>query len=256
MSLKRSEGWNIPASHPFYPQLPAVYRNVKMQFLFFHASPEAVGAMLPEPLQPSEQGLCVAGGIDVPFCTSYGAFQESLLLMKCRFRDQDGYYCSHVFHNGPTGIAAGREIYGTPKVYAEVSVRQLERTLRTDTRIAGAHVLTIHSTADRVVEPHFIPSLVPAWRLKVIPKADGPGPAIKQLIDCSDVTRNMTIHFAAQGKGHLQFGQSPGFDLTSLAPVAYGEAFYMECSYAEGYARILYDYLVAHADGAATDPAN
>jgi len=243
MSLKLDEGWNIPASQPFYATLPAIYRNVRMQFVFFHASTLAMESLLPEPLQPADDGLCVAGGIDVPFCSHYGAFQESLILIKCRFQKQEGFYCSHVFHNGPAGIAAGREIYGTPKVFAEVAFQQLERTVRTETLFAGSPLLSIYSTVEKTATADRIPKMVPAWRLKIIPRADGPGPAIKQLIDCSEVTQDLTIHFAGEGKGHVQLGRSPVFDLTSLSPVRYGESFYIECSYAEGYARIVHDYL-------------
>ena len=40
MKLKHSDGWNIPASDPFCPDLPAVYRNVQMQLVFFEAAPK------------------------------------------------------------------------------------------------------------------------------------------------------------------------------------------------------------------------
>lgn len=122
MGLKHDDGWNIPAANPFYPLLPAIYRNVRFQFFFFYAVPAAVQGFLPEPLEATEDGLCVASGLEVPFCTNYGPFQESFIVMRCRFRGQIGFYCSHVFHNGPAGIAAGREIYGTPKVYAALKV--------------------------------------------------------------------------------------------------------------------------------------
>ena len=78
MSLKHDEGWNIPADSPFYPQLPAIYRNVKFQFVFFYAAPAAVQEFLPEPLEATEDGLCVASGLAVPFCTSYGPFSRIL----------------------------------------------------------------------------------------------------------------------------------------------------------------------------------
>ena len=83
-----------------------------MQLVFFEASPESVTGFLPEPLEASESGLCVAGGVEVPYSSSYGAFEESFLMLACRFRDRSGFYCSHMFHNGPAGIAAGREVYG------------------------------------------------------------------------------------------------------------------------------------------------
>ncbi len=243
MGLKHDEGWNIPTDSPFYPSLPAIYRNVKFQYVFFHANPGAVQELLPEPLQPTEDGLCVAAGLDVPFCTSYGAFQESYVVMRCRFRNQTGFFCSHVFHNGPAGIAAGREIYGTPKIYAELKVRQAERSILTETFLSGMPVLQIDSSITEAVQRDAMPSLTPAWRLKVIPKADGPGPALKQLIDCSKTTQDLTVHFMAKGKGRVVFGPSSLCDLSSLTPLSYGDAFFMECSFSEGYADIAYDYL-------------
>ena len=53
----------------------------------------------------------MAAGLEVPFSTAYGAFEEAFVLLPCRFRGQTGYYCSHVLHNGPAGIAAGREAW-------------------------------------------------------------------------------------------------------------------------------------------------
>lgn len=243
MSLKHNDGWAIPADAPFYPPLPAVYRNVRLQFLFFTARSEAVKGYLPEPLEPSPDGLCVAVGIEVPFCTSYGAFLEAAIVLKSIFRGQTGYYCSHAFHTGPAGIAAGREIYGTPKVFADISVKQIERSMLTEVFMGGIPVLRLSSIAAQVVTSQAMPSLKPAWRLKIIPRADGPGPGLKQLIDCSNTTQDQTVHFCARGRGTVAFTASPFVDLTSLEPVSYGDAFYMESSFSETYAEILYDYL-------------
>lgn len=273
MRLKHDDGWSIPAGSPFYPPLPAVYRNVRFQFVFFHTAPSAVQDFLPEPLQAAEDGLCVASGLEVPHCENYGPFEESFIVMKCHFRDQTGYYCSHVFHNGPAGIAAGREIYGTPKVYAEMKVTHAGRSMVTETSYGGAPVLRIASsveagaprdagaaqdggdgqecgtTPDTCPAPDAdaghaaMPALTPAWRLKIIPRADGPGPALKQLIDCSETTRDVEVHVFAKGKGTIELGACPRCDLKPLKPLEYGDAFHMESSYTEGYARVVYDYL-------------
>src|SRR5215467_9891808 len=105
MRLKHDEGWNIPAHSPFYPALPASYRNTKFHFLFFTARVEAVTQFLPEPLEPDPNGTCVACGIDVPFCTNYGPFFEAFIVLKCKLQGREGYYCPCVLHNGPCGIA-------------------------------------------------------------------------------------------------------------------------------------------------------
>ncbi len=241
MKLRHDEGWTIPPDAPFYRPLPAAYRNVRMQFVYFYADPRAVDEYLPEPLEPDGDGMCVAGGIDIPD-SHYGAFQESLLLLKARFRGETGFYCSHVFHNGPAGIAAGREVYGTPKVYSDVHLTIADALVVTDTRLEGRPVLTIQSATSEEFDGD-MPSLAPAWRLKIIPRADGPRPAIKQLIDCTDVTQDFVLRERHQGSGTIWLGDSGDLDLRPLAPVRYGKAICQVCDYKEGFGRIAYDYL-------------
>ncbi|MGH3428077.1 MAG: acetoacetate decarboxylase family protein [Mycobacteriales bacterium] len=244
MRLEHHQGWNIPPDAPFYPNLPATYRDVKFHFIFFRARPEAVHDFLPEPLEASSDGMCVASGMEIPFCSAYGPFLEAFVMLKCRFRQQEGYYCSHAFHNGPAGIAAGREIYGTPKVFAQISVRKEERAMVTEAVMGGCRVLQISSVADQMASPKAMHRLTPAWRLKLIPRADRPEPAIKQLIDCSNTTRDQVVHYFARGHGVVDFAASPYIDLTPLKPLSYEDAFYMESSYSEHYAEVIYDYLV------------
>ena len=243
MGLKHDDGWSMPTDDSFYPPLPAIYKNVSFQYVFFYADPTAVQKFLPSPLKAAEDGLCVGTGMAVPVCINYGPFEESFIVLKCHFRNQTGFYCSHVFHNGPAGIAAGREIYGTPKIYAELKVSKSDQSMATKTSLGGVPVLNIDSTMSTVPLNKQMPSLNPSWRLKIIPKADGPGPAIKQLIDCSKTTQNLEIYDIATGHGKSTFGASPQCDLTKLSPLAYGNAFYVKCSYIESYAEIAYDYL-------------
>jgi len=243
MSLKHSDGWNIPVDRPFYPPLPATYRNVCFQFVYFHADPLAVERLLPEPLEPAEDGACVACGLTVPFCTSYGPFQEAWVQEKCVFRGQTGWFCSHVLHNGPAGIAAGREVYGTPKVFASMKVRQVDRMMTTTGKMGGLPVITIASTMATECSPDSMPTIEPSWRLKIIPRADGPGPAIKQLVDGSNAKQDAKVHACFRGSGTVHFDPNPMCNLTGLEPKEYQDAYYLEMSFKEGYGKIAYDYL-------------
>ena len=255
MSLPLDEGWSIPFDAPYYPPLPVVYRNVEFQYLFFEADPGAVARLLPAPLEPSPDGACMAMGIRVPFSSGYGAFNEMLIQQKCSLRGQVGWYCSHVWHDGPRGSAAGREIYGTPKVLAELEVRNVAGGYLSRATMGGAPILTISTTNDRPADPSELPSLAPSWRLKMIPRADGPGPALKQLIDTTPATIDFQVHLALAGRGRLEFHPSPFSDLTSLAPRSYGPAFYLETSYLEGFGRIALDYLAEAAARSTTNGA-
>ncbi len=241
--LAADEGWNVPFDSPFYPVLPAHYEDVFFQLVFFRADPAAVVRFLPDPLQPSADGRCLAIGIRIPKCSAYGAFEEAVVQMACRFGDRMGWYCSHVWHNGPAGIAAGREIYGTPKFMADVEIASSGENASTKAGTGGTVEIEITSQTPDPATPQDLPDLAPSWRLKVIPRADGPGPAIKQLIDGAPATQDLRVAWCRRGEGSVRFQPSAARDLSELAPLSYDGAFHKESSYSEGYASIVHDYL-------------
>ncbi len=246
------DDWAMPYRHPYYPRLPATYRDVRSQHVFFEADPTAVARFLPAPLEPSPDGQCVAIGILVPFCTAYGAFNEALLMLKARFRGEDGWYIPIIWHDGPAGIAAGREIYGAPKVYADLEIGFDGPTMRSTVSMGGVTVLTIASTLDMPIASTDLPSLTPDWRLKLIPRADGPGAALKQLIDASGANEDPTTAAAFRGRGTVRFEPSPLSDFTALRPRTTGAAYFSESSFREGYGRVAFDYLVPEPSGASS----
>jgi acetoacetate decarboxylase len=247
VSVPDGSGWSMPYVHPFYPPLPASYRDVRAQLVFFESEPDAVARFLPEPLEPSPDGLCLAAGIEVPFCSAYGAFNEAFLMLKARFREADGWYIPIIWHDGPAGIAAGREIYGAPKVFASIEIGFDGTTMRTVASMDGITAVTITSTSEEPIPPSALPSLAPDWRLKVIPRADGPGPALKQLVDASGANTEVTVAAASRARGTVTFGASPNSDFTALNPRASGDAYFSRTSFREGYGRIVYDYLTGEA---------
>jgi acetoacetate decarboxylase len=225
-----------------FPALPARYRHAEFQIVSFVADPEAVGRLLPEPLEPSPDGACVAIGIRVPFSTPYGSYNDAVVETRCLLGGRPGWYINHVWIDAPSVIAAGREIYGVPMIYGEVSVERAGPAMLTRANVGGIQAVTISSTLDHVAEPEELPDLTPSWRLKVIPHADRPGPAIKQLVD-GPAKFDMVVHAAYKGRGTVQFQPSPLSDLTALAPRAFTGSWYVECSYAEGFGRVELDYI-------------
>ena len=176
---------------------------------------------------------------------NYGAFQESILSVKCTYRGEVGYFAPVVFLNSRSSIPAGREIYGTPKVYADVQVGFDERVMHTDTLLAGTSALSIRSTMHREARVEDMPEMRPAWRLKVIPRADGQGADVLQLLDAGDATADVTVHVCRQGDGVVQFNPVPTYDLSDFTPREYLGAYYLEMDYTENYATIVHDFLAA-----------
>ena len=235
---------NMPAYSPYYPMPPARYRNVRFQFVFFHADVSAIDRVLPECFTPNEDGLCVATGISIPWSANYGAFEESVLTVPCFYEGQPGYFTPIAFLNSRSSIPAGREIYGTPKVFADITVDMDERVMFTETRLTDTSVLSIRSTMHREAVVKDMPVLKPSWRFKVIPRADAPGAALMQLIDASDVATDVTIHECRSGDGVVALAPSPIYDLSDFTPRSYAGAYYLEMDYTEGYGKIVRDFVL------------
>lgn len=234
---------NMPAFSPYYPMPPARYRNGRFQYVYFRADVSAVDRVLPECFEPSDDGFCVAIGLSIPWSANYGSFDESVLLVKCTYEGETGYFAPVVFLNSRGSIPAGREIYGTPKVFADMTVSMDERVMVTETNLAGTSVLSIRSTMQRTVNVDQLPVLRPAWRLKVIPRADGKGADVMQLIDCSRTASDVSFHVCCAGEGVVQFQPSPTYDLSDFVPRELLGAHYVEMDYTEGYAEITRDFL-------------
>ena len=243
MTIPLDQIANMPAFSPYYPMPPARYRQTRFQFVYFRAAVAAVDRVLPACFEPSEDGFCAVIGLTVPWSANYGQFDESVLSVKCTYQGQVGYFAPIAFLNSRSSIPAGREIYGTPKVSADITVAMDERVMYTDTCLGGISVLSVRSTMHREARAEDMPQLQPSWRLKVIPRVDGKGADVMQLIDPSKVMSDVVVHECRAGDGVVQFNPSPIYDLSDFEPLEYYGAHYLEMDYTEGYGEIVHDFL-------------
>lgn len=243
MSIPINEIVTMPAFSSYYPMPPARYNGVRMHNVFFRAGIDAVNRILPDCFEPSDDGLCVACGLTVPWSANYGQFQESYLTVKCIYKGKPGYFSPVAFLNSRSSIPAGREIYGTPKVFADIEVGMDERVMYTNTLIAKSSVLSIRSTMDKSADEKDIPELKPSWRLKVIPRVDGKGVDVMQIVDGSKVATDVFVRVCRKGDGIVEFAPSPIYDLSDFKPIEYFGSYYMEMDFTEGYGEVVHDFL-------------
>ena len=233
----------MPVSSPYFPRPPARYRGLRMQTVLFRADPNRVAALLPECLTPEPDGTCAAIGVDAPWSSHYGAFQAIIIAAGCHFENRAGYYVIVQYVNSRGSIPAGREIWGTPKVWADMRVEQVERVMATTASVGGTDIAAVRSTAHRPCDPANLPQLVPMWRIKVIPRADGNGLDVLQLVSGGSPRTDTVIHISHAGDGTVEFHPSPVFDVTSLEPLDYIGAYYTESDFTEDFGVIDRDFL-------------
>ena len=234
---------SMPAFSTYFPMPPARYRNAKFQSVYFRASLDAIDRVLPECFEPSEDGMCMALGLAVPWSASYGAFDESALSVKCTYKGQEGWFTAVAFLNSKSSIPAGREIYGTPKVYADFEIGFAERVMYTNTIVGGTTLMSLRSTMHREATEDEMPSDDPIWRLKVIPSVDGNGLDVMQLIDLTRTTTDQVVHVRRAGDGVVQFNPSPIYDLSDFTPLEDFGAYYVEMDMTENWGEIVKDFL-------------
>ena len=232
---------NMPAFCPYYPMPPTRYRAVKFHYVYFRADVSAVDRVLPACFEPTDDGFCAAFGLTAAWTSNYGQFDESGIMVRCTYNGHIGYFAPVVFLNSQGSIPAGREIWGTPKVFADMEVGMQERVMVTDTRLAGTNVLSIRSTTHLEVSVEDLPRLDPSWRLKVIPRADGKGPEVMQIIGSKNVVSDVTTHIVRAGDGVVQFNPTPTYDLSDFTPREYFGSHYLERDFTEGYGEIVQD---------------
>lgn len=239
--LAPDAGESMPAHRPYYPPLPTYYRKVRFQLIYFRADPVRLRNFLPAPLEPATDGLCVAFGIDVPFSSSYGPFHESGIQIKVTFREQSAFFNSHLYLDNVPAICSGRERWGAPKEYAQVQFEQHHNLLLSRTIKDGVTLMTLTSELGAPAQPEAMIPMFPSYRLKLIPRADGPGAAIKQLVAAAP--EDVTTHLLYGGQGTVAFAATANSDLRPFGPVGEVAAFYQVASYTETYGQVVYDYL-------------
>ena len=250
MSIPMSQINGMPVSSPYFPRPPARYRGLCAQTVLFRADPNRVADLLPECLTPAPDGACAAIGVDAPWSSHYGAFQAIVVAAGCRFEGQAGFYVVVQYVNSRGSIPAGREIWGTPKVWADMRVEQAERVMATTASVGGVDIAAVRSTAHRPCDPADLPDLTPMWRLKAIPRADGNGLDVLQLVSGGRQGADTVVHVSRAGDGVVEFRPSPVFDVMGLEPREFTGAFYAESDFTEDFGVVDRDFLKEPWEGA------
>lgn len=242
MQAYRNENWSMPFDSPAYPPLPVYYRDTLFQMVYYTTNKDNVVKVLPDFLEPADDGLCVAFAIKVPFCTHWGPFNEVGVCVKVNYQGQEAFFLPCLFLNSSDAIAPGREIWGCPKKMAEITVEQHGSELTSTAVRAGVQFLQLNSRCMEPATPEEIPPLFPMYLLKIIPMNGANEPAIKQLCENGTLS-DVTTHKCFKGPGVVSYRPTVSGDFWRLEPKEFVGAYYQELDYTQGHGRIIKDFL-------------
>jgi acetoacetate decarboxylase len=206
------KGFNLPVSGPLYPDPPYYYRGAKIVLGIYEANTELVARHLPPGVTPLEDpAVCIAWVCNYPF-TTFGTYNEAIMLVRVKFEGEGYSYCPFIYVDAEAPMAAGREVWGWPKKFAELGFASgatgkgyREQFMYTVERPAGKRILTVNMSPERLANPEELGGL-PMLTLRKMPNSEaGKLPSICELVR-TDV--NMTVHRSADGTPDLWAGRA------------------------------------------------
>ncbi len=171
----RKNAFAMPLTSPSFP--PGPYRFVNREFLIvsYRTDPEALRALVPEPLQ-IEEPIVKFEFIRMPDSTGFGDYTESGQVIPVVFQGQRGGYVHAMYLNDDAPIAGGRELWGFPKKLASPALGVDKDTLVGTLDYGSVRVATATmGYKHRALEADAVRQalLAPSFLLKIIPHVDG-----------------------------------------------------------------------------------
>jgi acetoacetate decarboxylase len=210
----KRQAFAMPLTSPAYP--PGPYRFVDREFLIiaYRTDPDALRAVVPEPLQLPGEPIVKYEFIRMPDSTGFGDYTESGQVIPVTLGGVAGGYVHSMYLNDEGPIAAGRELWGFPKKLATprlaVEIDTLLGTLDYGpVRVATATMGYKHHALEAATVLKALQA--PNYLLKIIPHVDGT-PRICELVRY--FLEDITVKGAWSGPAALELFQH------ALAPVA------------------------------------
>lgn len=238
-----SRAFAMPLTSPGYPKGP--YRFVDRTYftIAYRTDPAALEAVVPEPLKVVEP-IVKYEFMTMPDSTGFGDYTESGQVIPVEFEGRKGSYTHAMFLNDEAPIAGGREIWGFPKKLAEPKVEVVKDALigtldMNGLRVAEASMGYKYETLDAAEIAKGMDA--PGWLLKIIPRADGTGPQICELVEFR--LEDLNVKGAWAGPAGLQFYQHALAPLTDLPILEVLGATMVKTDLTLGMGKVVHDYL-------------
>lgn len=130
---------SMPLASPSYPRGP--YRFTDREYLLVHyeSDPDAVRAMLPEPLEPDGNHVFFEW-MKMPDGAGFGRYQEAGCGIYALWRGEPVVYIAQMYLDDEAPTTAGREIWGFPKKMGVPDLQVVHHTLTGTLKYGGREV--------------------------------------------------------------------------------------------------------------------
>lgn len=147
--------YSMPQLAPAYPKCP-IEAQVDATIASYEIDEDVYQSVIPAPLEPLDRPLCHIWAMRYD-SVGYGNYDELLVLLIARYKDELVSFAPLLYLNsgGSTGIAAGREIWGAPKVAVDnVTFEERGKEAAWTFGHGQTDQMVLSVTEERVVKDH------------------------------------------------------------------------------------------------------
>jgi len=212
-------GNNIPIQAPLIPDpfVPYTCKGYRSVFALCEADESIIRKYLePTPFEYVVNQFIVSVS-DFSNCDKV-AFMDCAIVIPVKHKDRYGGYYLFEYENDDSAIAAGRDLWGYPKKYADISLREEDGKVRGQAIRKGKVIVDIEcdlaATLPNLVQPQTYPHL----NLHVVPKPDGKGIASMRIIS-RDTSPDFQLMSEKLGETTVHLQGLPTDPLDEFQPV-------------------------------------
>jgi acetoacetate decarboxylase len=241
--VKDFKGTHLDADLLPYGKAPYKFQGSQLVSIIFQTSPEVLRALVPEPLVPNPENLMtITLGLQKVVEPGVVDYHEVYFTIPVTYGEIKGSYFPLLYLDKAIPIVAGREIWGYPKLYAEIQmVREKDEIQIKVVRENKAIIKASVKLGVQMGPMSGLPDKT-SINLKLIPSAikDSP-PDVKQLT--SSIAKNQVVKKLFVAEAKLEFDSTPLDPLKSIPIKKIVRAFYSESDFVLDYGQVIHDYL-------------
>lgn len=233
----------MPLCAPCYPKGPYRFVNREYLIITYKTDLKKLQAVVPEPLEVTEP-LVKYEFIRMPDSSGFGDYTESGQVIPVNYKGQKGLYVHSMYLDLQAPIAAGREIWGFPKTFAQpklfVDRDALVGSLDYySTPLARASMNYKYESMNKDLLKKDLEE-TPNFLIKLIPDVDGE-PKILQLVSYN--LKEVHVKEAYRGKATLELFSHVMAPLNDLPILEIVEATHFIADLTLPYGKVVHDYL-------------
>lgn len=218
---------------------PYQYNGSEFISITFQTSQDVIDRLVPEPLNANSEGLVILD-IGLQKMEIGLNYHEVILSIPVEFNDNIGGFCSILYLDNSDAITGGREIWGFPKYFADISIEKDGNKVTAQVTRNGTVVIDASAELGESISIPEAPDPL-AYVLKYIPSVEEGSIDVQQLN--SVYMRNNTITKLQELKAELTINNIPDASIGEIPIIRILSASYRESNFLLGYGKIEYDYL-------------